>query len=55
MGEEDTRLLINTLKDVLRLRIAYLWEQYAIDDPHDDPTGLCVNLSYLINKARGGE
>ena len=55
MNEQDTKLLISTLKEVLNLRISYLYEQYEIDDPHDDPTGLCVNLSYLITKAEGGE
>ena len=51
MNEQDTKLLISTLKEVLNLRLGYLHEQYEIDDPHDDPTGLCVNLSYLITKA----
>lgn len=55
MNEQDTKLLINTLKEVLYLRISYLQEQWSIEDPHDDPTGLCVNLSYLISKAEGGE
>ena len=55
MNKQDTKLLIRTLKEVLSLRIGYLHEQYEITDPHDDPTGLCVNLSYLISKAEGGE
>jgi ADP-ribose pyrophosphatase YjhB (NUDIX family) len=55
MDEQDTKLLISTLKEVLNLRLGYLHEQYEIEDPHDDPTGLCVNLSYLISKIEGGE
>lgn len=55
MNEQDTKLLINTLKEVLNLRIGYLYEQHEIDDPNDDPTGICVNLSYLINKIERGE
>ncbi len=55
MNEQDTKLLISTLKEVLNLRIGYLHGQHQIDDPHDDPTGLCVNLSYLIHKIEGGE
>ena len=55
MNEQDTKLLIDTLKEVLYLRIGYLREQYDIEEPNDDPTGLCVNLSYLLNKLSGGE
>ncbi len=55
MNEQDTKLLISTLENILNLRMNYLHEQYGIDDPHDDPTGLCVDLSYLLSKIEGGE
>ena len=55
MNEQDTKLLIDTLKEVLYLRISYLREQWSIEEPNDDPTGLCVNLSYLLNKLSRGK
>ena len=50
MNKQDTKLLFDTLKEMLAMRIDFLEERCGIHDPHDDPTGLCVDLSYLISK-----